>query len=175
MMEGLRGKLMGPENTHHTPKGQQLSQREEEIIQTREIWLLLWVKPQKLCEASPSFLFLSFCPHTSYAIQAWEQWTEHSWAWEGSSQREISAKEQTLGQLQAGEQVIAQFWCFVLSTCSALLSYSPQDPLHLRVYAPCQEWAAGWETNSSFFPGVLSLIKHINARLLDWFPPNISR
>lgn len=121
MMEGLRGRLMGPENTHHTPKGQQLSQREEEIMQTREIWLLLWVKPQKLCEASPSFLFLSFCPHTSYAIQAWEQWTEHSWAWEGSSQREISAKEQTLGQLQAGEQVIAQFWCFVLSTCSALI------------------------------------------------------
>lgn len=44
---GLRGKLTGPGNTYHTQKGQLLSQREEDIMQTGEIWLLLWVKPQK--------------------------------------------------------------------------------------------------------------------------------
>lgn len=51
----MTSELTGPENIQHTQKGQLWSQREEDIMQTGEILLLLWVKPQK---AMWSFSFL---------------------------------------------------------------------------------------------------------------------
>lgn len=71
-------------------------------MQTGEIWLLLWVKPQKLCEASFSFLLLPLIlPTYTLCNPSMKTKNRKQLSITGDPLREIPAKPEALRKLQA--------------------------------------------------------------------------